>query len=151
MGLKLKLRPFEKFVVNGVVIENGSHRNTLTVANHAQVMTGRSILQAEEATTPVKRTYYAIQAMLIDPAGMEGHRRTYEPLIAQVVEAIREPGMARHLRDAAGFVDTGDHYKALAALRPVIAYEALLLEAMEAAARDPAPPAADPVWDGAGV
>lgn len=151
MGLKLKLRPFEKFVVNGVVIENGSHRNTLTVANHAQVMTGRSILQAEEATTPVKRTYYAIQAMLIDPAGMEGHRRVYDPLIAQVMEAIREPEMARHLRDAAGFVDTGNHYKALAALRPVIAYEALLLEAMESAVRDPAPPAADPVWDGAGV
>jgi len=127
MGLKLKLKPFEKFIVNGVVIENGRHRNTVTLANHAQVMTGRSILQPEEAVTPVTRTYYAIQAMLIDPTNLEEHRRVYEPLMAQLIKAIRDAEMARHLAEAASFVRDGDHYKALAALRPVIAYEAVLL------------------------
>lgn len=143
MGLKLKLKPYEKFVVNGVVIENGRHRNTVTLANHAQVMTGRSILQPEEATTPVKRAYYAIQAMLIDPANMTGHQQVYEPLMAQLASAIRDPEMRRHLAEAQGFVRDGDHYKALAALRPVIAYEAMLLSDADQQDRDTAKPPAE--------
>lgn len=127
MGLKLKLKPFEKFIVNGVVIENGRHRNTVTVANHAQVMTGRSIMQLEEANSPARRTYFAIQCMLIDPPRMAEHRRTYEMLIGPLSEAVTDTEMARHLAEAAAHVRDGDHYKALAALRPVIAYEADLL------------------------
>lgn len=127
MGLKLKLKPFEKFIVNGVVIENGRHRNTVTVANHAQVMTGRSILQPEDATTPVKRTYYTVQAMLLDPPNAERQKQLYEALIAQLHMAIHDPTMTFHLTDADRHVRDGDYYKALAALRPVISYEAILL------------------------
>ncbi|MFV3126427.1 flagellar biosynthesis repressor FlbT [Niveispirillum sp. KHB5.9] len=127
MGLKLKLKPFEKFIVNGVVIENGRHRNTVTVANHAQVMTGRSILQPEEATTPVKRTYYAVQAMLLDPPNAARQKLLYDALIAQLHTAILDPAMTYHLGDADRHVREGDYYKALAALRPVISYEAILL------------------------
>lgn len=133
MGLKLKLKPFERFVVNGVVIENGRHRNTVTVANHAQVMTGRSIMQQEEANTPVKRTYFAIQLMLLEPQKAKGHKATFNTLITQLADAIHDPTMRRHLADAVGQVDEGDYYKALAALRPVIAYEAKLLEPQETA------------------
>lgn len=142
MGLKLKLKPFEKFVVNGVVIENGRHRNTVTLANHAQVMTGRSILQPEEASTPVKRCYYAVQAMLLDPANIVRHRLAYEPLMAALAGAIRDADMTRHLAEAASFVREGDYYKALAALRPVIAYEAVLLG--EGEAPGPGPTAKPP-------
>lgn len=127
MGLKLKLKPFEKFIVNGVVIENGRHRNTVTVANHAQVMTGRSILRPEEATTPVKRTYYAVQAMLLDPPNADQQHALYATLIAQLLTAIHDPEMTYHLADADRHVRDGDFYKALAALRPVINYEAMLL------------------------
>jgi len=127
MGLKLTLKPHERFVVNGVVIENGRHRQTLTVANHAQVMTGRSIMQPEEADTPAKRTYLAIQSMLLDPAASARHHAVYEPLMCQLMAAIREPGMAAHLAEAAAFVTAGDPYKALVTLRPVIAYESRLL------------------------
>lgn len=131
MGLKLKLKPFEKFVVNGVVIENGRHRNTVTVANHAQVMTGRAIMQAEEATTPARRAYYAIQALLLDPAGAAERRPTCDLLLGQLRAAIRDPAMAAHLAEADRFVAGNDPYKALAALRPVMAYEAALLAPAE--------------------
>lgn len=140
MGLKLKLKPFEKFVVNGVVIENGRHRNTVTVANHAQVMTGRSILQPEEATTPVKRTYYTVQAMLLDPPNAPQQRPLYNALIAQLHAAIHDAEMTYHLADADRHVREGDFYKALAALRPVIAYEAVLLPSVLAAAPAEPPP-----------
>ena len=140
MGLKLKLKPFEKFIVNGVVIENGRHRNTLTVANHAQVMTGRSILQPEDATTPVKRTYYAVQAMLLDPPNAEEKRSLYNALLNQLQKAIRDPEMTYHLADTDRYVREGDFYKALAALRPVIAYEAVLLPSpMTVAPAEPLP------------
>ncbi|SNS72902.1 MULTISPECIES: flagellar biosynthesis repressor FlbT [unclassified Azospirillum] len=127
MGLKLKLKPFEKFIVNGVVIENGRHRNTVTVANHAQVMTGRSILQPQDAVTPVKRTYYTIQAMLLDPQHAAQQLPLYATFITQLRLAIRDPEMTHHLADADRHVREGDFYKALAALRPVIAYEDMLL------------------------
>jgi flagellar protein FlbT len=143
MGLKLKLKPFEKFIVNGVVIENGRHRNTVTVANHAQVMTGRSILQPQDAVTPVKRTYYIIQAMLLDPPNAEQQKPLYATFISQLRHAIRDVEMTHHLADVDRHVRDGDYYKALAALRPVIAYEEILLPpGMAATPAEPPPEAA---------
>ncbi len=127
MGLKLKLRPGERCVINGAVIENAGARTTLTVHNFAQVMRGASILQEDDANTPAKRVYFTVQAMLLDSACADRHRRSFNTLMAALVGAIRHPDMQDALREVVIHVDDADYYRALQALRPVIDHEADVL------------------------
>jgi len=127
MGLKLKLRPGERCVINGAVIENAGARTTLTVHNFAQVMRGASIMQEEDATSPARRVYFAVQAMLLDSACADRHRRSFNSLMAALIGAIRHPDMQDALREVIIHVDDADYYRALQALRPVIDHEADVL------------------------
>lgn len=130
--LALKLRPGERFVINGAVIHNGTHRHTLYLANRAQVLRERDVMQIEQATTPVSQLHYLIQLMLLDPAGASDYRPAYERRRAELMDALRSPDMQAALAEVGRHVDAGDHYKALAALRVVKGYEASLLGGRDA-------------------
>ena len=49
MPLKLSLRPGEKFVVNGAVVQNGDRRAALVLQNKASVLREKDIMQPDEA------------------------------------------------------------------------------------------------------
>lgn len=118
MGLRIRLKPHEKLIINGCVVENGDRRNTITVSSFGQVLKSRDIMQPEDVRTPLQKLYFEIQALLIEAA------RTYERVDA--VNALA----ARLLRDgdlgegsdavmrAMDFVHAQDPYRALAELRP---------------------------------
>jgi flagellar biosynthesis repressor protein FlbT len=64
-GLVIRLRPHEKFLVNGVVLENGEKRAKLRIKSHdANLLRLRDALHPNEATTPVKRLYYVAQLIV---------------------------------------------------------------------------------------
>ena len=45
MPLKLSLKPGEKFVLNGAVVQNGDRRGVLVLQNKASVLREKDILQ----------------------------------------------------------------------------------------------------------
>ncbi len=64
-GLVIRLRPHEKFLVNGVVLENCEKRTKLRIKSHdANLLRLRDALHPSEATTPVKRLYYVAQLIV---------------------------------------------------------------------------------------
>ena len=65
MPLKLSLKPGETFVVNGAVVRNGDRRGVLLLENQARVLREKDILRPNEATTPVRRVYFAIMQMYL--------------------------------------------------------------------------------------
>ena len=54
MGLRLRLRPRERIIINGCVVTNGDRRNTITVSSFGQVLRSKDILLPENAETPVE-------------------------------------------------------------------------------------------------
>ena len=54
MALKLSLKPGEKFVLNGAVVQNGDRRGVLILQNRASVLREKDIMQAEDVTTPAR-------------------------------------------------------------------------------------------------
>ncbi len=54
MPLKLSLRPGEKFVVNGAVVQNGDRRAALVLQNKASVLREKDIMQPDQADTPAQ-------------------------------------------------------------------------------------------------
>ena len=68
MALKLSLKPGERFVVNGAVLQNGDRRAVLLLQNKASILREKDIIQPEEANSPAKRIYFLIMMMYLAPA-----------------------------------------------------------------------------------
>jgi len=127
MPLKLKLAAHERFVVNGVVITNGEYRATLTIGNFAHVMREKDVLQEQDADTPTRRLYFLIQAMLMQPQDAPTLGENYRALLAELRNAYVKPANLGVLDEVDRAVAGGDYYKGLIRLKPLIEYEANLL------------------------
>lgn len=130
MGLRLTLKPNERLLVNGCVIRNAERRQMLVIETHADIVREADLLKADDSRTPVKEVYFFIQACLLDP----DKRKRLVPLIqkklGQLVPVFHDE-VAQHIFDAANNVSVADFYKAMSALRPLIAYEEELLQMLD--------------------
>lgn len=141
MALKLRLKPNERVVINGCVVQNDNRRYTLTVSNFAQIIRGSDILDEDEADTPVRRAYFVIQGMLLDPALVKDRAEILTTMMAKLYAAFQRPDMRDRVMEAMHQVGAADYYKALACLRPVMAYEETVLPGVRPLrGRDPAAP-----------
>ncbi|HYH20718.1 MAG TPA: flagellar biosynthesis repressor FlbT [Azospirillum sp.] len=140
MALKLRLKPCERVVINGCVVQNENRRYTLTVSNFAQIIRGSDIMQEEEADTPVRRAYFVIQSMLLDPHAAEEYGPVVAGMMAKLYTAFVRPDMQDRIMQAMQNVSERDYYKALSCLRPVMTYEETVL----GGGRAPAVNAAEP-------
>lgn len=131
MGLRLTLKPNERLLVNGCVIRNADRRQMLTVETHADIVRETDLLKEDEARTPVKEVYFFIQACLLDPAKREKLVPMIQKKLGQMVPVFHDE-VGQHIFEAANHVSHTDFYKAMRALRPLMAYEARLFEMLEA-------------------
>ncbi len=68
-GLVIKLKPNEKVLVNGVILQNGDRAARLRVkSSDVSILRARDALQKEDADTPLKRVYYIAQLALANEA-----------------------------------------------------------------------------------
>ena len=128
MPLRLRLAAHEFIVVNGAVLTNGDYRTTLIVRNFAQIMREKDVLHEEDATTPTRRLYFLVQAMLMQPPPSAELQADYQQVLASLQDAYIKPATLAALDDAACLVAAADYYKALTRLQPLIQYEAALLK-----------------------
>jgi flagellar protein FlbT len=123
MPLKLSLKPGEKFVLNGAVVENGDRRATLILQNRASVLREKDIMQESEVDTPAKRIYFPVMMMYLDQ-GREGP--FYEEFVMRMTEfmsAVRNPEILAECVAISRDVMAAEFYKALIKCRTLMAYE----------------------------
>lgn len=130
MALRLTLKPNEKIVINGCVIRNADRRQMLTIENHADIVRGVDLLGEDEAGTPVKNVYFFIQSCLLKPDIRDELVPVIQTDLGKLVPIFHEE-IGGHIFEAANHVSVGDYYKAMRALRPLIKYEARLLEMIQ--------------------
>ena len=127
MSLRLTLKPGELVVVNGCAIRNADRRQVLVIENQADVVRGKDLITAEEATTPVSRVYLLIQTALMHTS----ERERVVPRIQQqlgVLATVFGTERVGHVFRAANHVGMGDYYKALAEMRHLLSHEQRLLQ-----------------------
>ncbi len=123
MPLKLSLRPGEKFVVNGAVVQNGDRRAALVLQNKASVLREKDIMQQDEANSPARRIYFPVMMMYLDQ-GKDGPY--YDEFVLRMTEfmsAIRNAGILAECVSLSREVMEGEYYKALTRCRGLMAYE----------------------------
>ncbi|SOH95088.1 flagellar protein FlbT [Monaibacterium marinum] len=122
-GLVLKLRPAERVLINGVVIENGDRRSRLSILTpDASILRLRDAIHPTQATTPVTRVCYLAQLIL---AGEVDKVTGYAQLtsgLAQLRHVFTEGPAHCLLVEATAHADARMIYqcmRSLRALRPI--------------------------------
>lgn len=128
-GLVLKLRPSERILINGVVIENGDRRAKLNVLTaDANVLRLRDAIHPDEANTPVRRVCYIAQMVLAGEADPAEGRQQLLSGIEQLSQVFRDSDSRSRLNLATENVVANRFYPALKALRGLLAREQRLME-----------------------
>ena len=124
MPLKLSLRPGEKFVVNGAVVQNGDRRAALVLQNKASVLREKDIMQQDEADTPAKRIYFPIMLMYLDETSRDEAYTEFARRLNEFMGVVRDPGVLAECIGVSKEVMAGEYYRALMRCRKLMSYEA---------------------------
>ncbi len=123
MPLKLSLKPGEKFVLNGAVMQNGDRRATLVLQNKASVLREKDIMHEHDVTTPARRVYFPIMVLYLSGKPDD---KAYDEFVLRMTEfmnAISSPEILQQCVSVSRDVMAGEHYKALIRCRKLIEYE----------------------------
>ena len=120
MALKVELKPGERIFIGECVITNDDQRTRLLIDGEAPVLREKDIMTAEQADTPGKRIYLAVQLMYTskDP---RTHHEVYFALIRDIVQAA--PSTWPQIETINNHILSGELYKALKQSRKLIEYE----------------------------
>ena len=128
-GLVLKLRPRERLLVNGVVVENGERRARLNILTpDARVLRLRDAIHPEQAKTPVARVCYIAQLVLAGEADPADGKQQLLKGIEQLSQVFRDSDSRARLAEATDHTSGENYYPALKALRALLPREKRLME-----------------------
>ena len=125
MGLKVELKPGERFILGECLVTNGDQRTRLLVEGEAPILREKDIMMPEQADTPAKRIYLCIQLMYTS-RDQRLHHETYFSLMRDLVQAA--PSSWPHMQAISNHIMAGQLYKALKSAKVLIAYEKELLD-----------------------
>lgn len=123
MPLKLSLKPGERFVLNGAVVQNGDRRASLILQNKASVLREKDILQVEDVDTPARRIYFPIMMMYLDESSADKFYDEFARRITEFMGVIRNPEILTECVNASRHVMSREYYKALMCARKIMDYE----------------------------
>jgi flagellar protein FlbT len=123
MPLKLSLKPGEKFVLNGAVVQNGDRRGVLVLQNKASVLREKDILQPADATSPARRIYFPVMMMYLDETSAARCYDEFAHRMNEFMSVIRNPDVLADCVNISKHVLSHEYYKALMACRKLIEYE----------------------------
>ncbi len=126
-GLILNLKAGEKFLVNGVVLQNGPKRTQIRVETEgANILRLSDALHPNEASTPVKRVYYIAQLILTGDLSQEDGRASLIQGITDLQNVFRSLA-EEQLEKALQAAEKGRYYSVLYSLKAVFPVEEELL------------------------
>lgn len=123
MALKLSLKPGEKFVLNGAVVQNGDRRATLLLQNKASVLREKDIMQPDDVNSPARRIYFPVMMMYLEEASAQRFYDEFATRMAEFMGVIQNPAVLAECVAISKQVMSREYYKALMQCRKLIEYE----------------------------
>ena len=131
MALKIELKPGERFILGNAVITNGDQRTRLFVEGKTPILREKDILRTDDADTPCKKLYLAVQLMYLGD-NPSRHHQLYFDVARDILNAA--PSTAEYIERMNNRILTGELYKALKEAKALIAYERELMSHAESGA-----------------
>ena len=123
MPLKLSLKPGEKFVLNGAVVQNGDRRGVLVLQNKASVLREKDIMQPEDVNTPARRIYFPVMMMYLDESDAPKFYDEFALRLSEFMGVIQNPEILNECVNCSRHVMNRHYYKALMCARKIVDYE----------------------------
>lgn len=129
MPLLIDLKPGEKVIINGAVLENAGANTKLRICNESSILRQKEIVVEEDANTPASRVYFCLQCAYIFPERRDHYIGLYDNFLKEYLEAC--PSANPIGADIRAEVAEGRFYKALKAARKLLKHESNLFRAMQ--------------------
>jgi len=123
LALKLSLKPGEKFVLNGAVVQNGDRRGVLVLQNKASVLREKDIMQPAEVNTPARRIYFPIMMMYLEESDAAKYYDEFALRLSEFMGVIQNPAILSECVNCSRHVMNRQYYKALMGARKIVEYE----------------------------
>ena len=129
MPLKIELKPFERLLIGGTAIRNGSRRSSFVIETVTNFLRESDIIHESEADTACKRLYLTLTVLYLAEPTQEA-----EALLVNQASALLEavPSTAPFLSDILAFVADREFYRALKRCKDLIQYEQSLSDRLAA-------------------
>jgi flagellar protein FlbT len=124
--LKITLKANEKIYVNGAVIR-ADRKVSLEFMNDVQFLLENHVMQADEASTPLRQLYFITQIMLMNPGDTQEPRRLFREMLPRLLDAYADAQILSTLKHVDALIGNDRAYEALRALRSLFAAEAAIL------------------------
>jgi flagellar protein FlbT len=121
MALKINLKPHERLIIGGAVVQNGGSRCDLLVENNVPILRDKDIHREQDADTPCKRIYFTVQLMYVDEKNLVVHHNNYWKLVRDVVTAA--PSTLGMIDQISENILSSRYYQALKLTQKLIEYE----------------------------
>lgn len=129
MPLIIDLKPNEKLIINGAVIENIGANTKLRVLNDCTLMRQKEILSDTDAVTPASRVYYALQCAYIFPELKDKYLEAFNECLLSYLDACpsaRDIGVK-----IATALSDGQYYRALKSAKGLLEHERGVLKNLQ--------------------
>ncbi|MGE5475816.1 MAG: flagellar biosynthesis repressor FlbT [Bacteroidales bacterium] len=126
MPLLIDLKPGEKVIINGAVIENVGANTKIRICNDSTLLRQKEIMSDDDANSPASRVYFCLQNAYIFPEKRPHYMALFEHYLAEFLEACptAQP-IGQEVRDEVA----KDHlYRALKTSRKLLTHEVNALE-----------------------
>ena len=120
--MNITLRAGERLYINGAVIRV-DRKATIELLNDVTFLLENHVMQADQATTPLRQIYFAVQVMLMDPGATAAATALSQRLIDSALKVFENPALLAGLRTISGQIDRSRNFEALKALRALFPLE----------------------------
>jgi flagellar protein FlbT len=129
--MRISLRAGERVYINGAVLR-ARGKTTIELLNDATFLLEGHVLQPEDATTPLKQLYFALQTLLIEPSSKSAWD-VFKRMHTATCDTFSTTDIVMGLRNVARLVESGRTFEALKTIRGLFEVEEQILGAVHKA------------------
>lgn len=114
--MNITLRAGEKIYINGAVLRV-DRKVIIELMNDATFLLENHVMQADEATTPLRQIYFVIQVMLMDPSSANSTSQIAFSLIKKSIEIFDNKEIVEGLKNIFELIEKSRYFESLKLIR----------------------------------
>ncbi len=129
MPLLIDIKPGDRVIINGAVIENAGGNTKLFIHNQAAILRGKEVLTEADCGTPAARAYFALQCAYIFPDKHDQYLPQFDKLLGDYLAAC--PSAKPIGEQIQKEIKDDKFYRALKSAQKLIQHEGEILRTMQ--------------------
>jgi flagellar protein FlbT len=126
--MNISLRRGEKLYLNGAVIR-ADRKVCIELLNDVTFLLENHVMQAQDATTPLKQLYFVVQLMLMSPNDTAAAIEMCRGMLLSLNGAFGDPRVLSGLAQVARHIDDKRWFDALKSVRALFPFEQEIINA----------------------